>query len=201
MKIYIYLSGSIKKGINDSQNKTYWTGEDINTMNSVLAPRFEPVYLNPSVRNDDLSSTDTAFGRDLLQVYLSDIVFVDARSKKGIGIGAEMMFAKTYGIPVLSIVPEESYYRRTNFEYLGQQIDNWTHPFISGLSDFICSSVNEAAEYVLYNYPFKKGIKNNNHFLECISNYLDSQLHNDREMLELISQDQGLKNKITKIKI
>lgn len=196
MKLFIYLSGSIKKGINDNRKKTFWTQEDINILDEHLSDKFELIFLNPSVRNDDLSDFDSTFGRDLLQVYLSDIVLVDARSKKGIGIGAEMAYAKMQGIPVISIVPEESNYYQSHFEYLGQKIDKWIHPFVNGLSDYLCGSVLSAAKFIEQNYPFENEIKNKEVFDKCILHYIDSQLHKDTGMYDIVLKNEEINQKI-----
>ena len=201
MKLRIYLSGSIKKGENDNSKKSYWTEYEISLLREVLSPKYELEILNPSKRNDNLSDFKSTFGRDLLQVYISDLIIVDARDKKGIGIGSEMTFAKQNGIPVISIVPPNSQYKKTNFEYLGQKIDRWIHPFIGGLSDHIADSVEDAAEYILNNYPFDtSNVKNNDYLYESIMYYLDTQLKVDYEMCNIVKEDSVINRRIEKIR-
>ena len=97
--ISIYLAGNIQK---DHENKSqiYWTEEDRDFLRNELAPK-NISFLNPALRTDDLSDQLSVFGRDMTQVYCSDLVFVDARERRGLGVGAEMMWAKMNRIPLL----------------------------------------------------------------------------------------------------
>ena len=45
--------------------------------------------LNPALRTDDLSDEVSVFGRDMTQVFIADLVFIDARHRRGLGVGAE----------------------------------------------------------------------------------------------------------------
>ncbi len=201
MNLKIYLSGSIKKGDKDESKKSYWTDNDISILRKVLSPRYDLTILNPAVRSDDLSDFKSTFGRDLLQVFASDLIIVDARDKKGLGIGSEMTFAKANGIPVISVTPKNSQYNRTNFEYLGQKMDKWIHPFIGGLSDYMLESVEDAAKFILNNFPFNKSeIKNVDYLYEAMQYYVDTQLKADVEMYNLVKDDVTINERIGKIK-
>src|SRR5882672_8272072 len=105
-KIAIYLAGSIKKG-HERSEETYWTEEDMSLLKMSLA-KYEVSFLNPAFRTDDLSDMKSVFGRDMLQVFSSNVVFVDARDRRGLGVGAEMMFAKLNRIPVITWAPTNS---------------------------------------------------------------------------------------------
>lgn len=85
-KIFIYLSVSIKKSHQESS--LLWTDEHIAYMYKIFHEKgIEVIFLNPSSRSDDLSDEKSLFGRDMLQVYLSNYILVDARARRGIGIG------------------------------------------------------------------------------------------------------------------
>lgn len=72
-EIFIYLSGSIKKS-NAEDRGYYWSLEDIAFMRQEFKNYdIEPVFLNPAQRSDDLSDPQSVFGRDILQVYLSEL--------------------------------------------------------------------------------------------------------------------------------
>lgn len=109
-KIAIYLAGSIKK--DHEKADSYWTEADMNLLRSELHA-YEVFFLNPAFRSDDLSDQRSVFGRDMTQVYCADFVFVDARDRRGLGVGAEMMWAKCNRIPVISWVPKDSHYHKT----------------------------------------------------------------------------------------
>lgn len=104
-KIAIYLAGSIKKG-HEKSDESYWTEEDKIFLKKHLN-HYEVSFLNPAFRTDDLSHQRSVFGRDMLQVFSSNIVFVDARDRRGLGVGAEMMWAKVNAIPVVTWAPKK----------------------------------------------------------------------------------------------
>ncbi len=109
-KISIYLAGNIQKG-HENESLIYWTENDLKKIREVLS--FVKInFLNPAIRNDDLSDQKSTFGRDMLQVYSSDLVLVDARERRGLGVGAEMMWAKMNNIPVVTYAPLESHYNK-----------------------------------------------------------------------------------------
>ena len=115
-KIAIYLAGSIKKA--HETNDTFWSTLDISVLEKSL-DEFEVSFLNPAFRKDDLSDPRSVFGRDMLQVFCSDAVFVDARERRGLGVGAEMMWAKLNRIPVLTWAPKNSHYHKDSPHFLG----------------------------------------------------------------------------------
>lgn len=201
MNLKIYLSGSIKKGDKDESKKSYWTDSDISILQRILCPKYDLTILNPAVRSDDLSDYKSTLGRDLLQVYISDLIIVDARDKKGIGIGSEMTFAKVNAIPVISVSPQDSQYNRINFEYLGQRMDRWIHPFIGGLSDYLVESVEEAATLIINNFPFKETeIRHKDYLYDAMQYYVDTQLKVDTEMYNLVKDDMEINKRISTIK-
>jgi len=199
--IRVYLSGSIQKGNEDATKKSVWTSADIDILQKVLADTMNLSLMNPASRSDDLSDQKSVLGRDLLQVYTSDLVLVDARDRKGIGIGAEMLFAKNYGVPVISVAPPNSQYRKENMDYMGQFLESWTHPFIEGLSDYVADSVNDAALFIRDKYPFGEDlIKNKSIFHDAIRHYIATQFERDTEMYDIVTQDNELFNRIERVK-
>ena len=199
--IRIYLSGSIQKGVGDAVKKSVWTDEDIATLRETLEGVANLSLMNPASRSDDLSDHVSVLGRDLLQVYISDLILVDARDRKGLGVGAEMQFAKDYGIPVISVSPPNSQYRKDILEYLGQVVHDWTHPFVGGLSDYIADSVREAAEYIRDHFPFEGGtIKDRDYLRSSMLHYVNTQFKIDTEMYSLANEDPELLNRIELLK-
>lgn len=75
------------------------------------------------------------------QIQHSDALIVDATNKLGVGVGAEMMLANSLKIPVLTIAPLSSYYRKMP----SLNDDEWIHPFIHGLSNEIFNSFDHCA--------------------------------------------------------
>jgi hypothetical protein len=197
-RVYIYLSGSIKKGKADTRD-SFWTETDQELIRTALAPMLT-AFLNPAVRDDDVTDAVSTYGHDLLQVYCADAVMVDARDRRGIGVGAEMTFAKLHGIPLVAIVRRNSYYFQDELEYLGQRVSPFIHPFVAGPSDFVAESVADAARWVrdIVNAPESR-IKNSETFLDAIKRYVHHSLTRDTPMRDHVTTDTRLRSKIEQL--
>ncbi len=182
--IYIYLAGTIKKSNEDTES--CWLSEHLEILQSLVS-NAKIVFLNPALRSDDLQDQTSVFGRDLFQVFSSHIVLVDAREKRGIGVGSEMMFAKMNRIPVVTWLPLDSHYHRKEIHLLGQDVKNWIHPFIYNLSDFLAPTLESAAvwisSFVKKEIKEIKGIEQITHAIEY---YLSNQLSQDEVMDQLV---------------
>ncbi len=144
--IKIYPAGGIQKGKEDTE-RISWMPEDMELFKKTLLPH-KVMFIDPRYRNDNLNNPLTVLGRDLMAVKISDFVVVDAREKRGLGVGQEMMYAKMKKIPVISVAPRNTYYKRDRLEYLGQDVKNFIHPFLFGSSDAIVENFEEAAKWV-----------------------------------------------------
>jgi len=102
-EVAIYLAGKIQKA-HENPNETYWTEKDQEILRQALSPS-SVYFLNPAIRSDDLSVQKSVFGRDMAQVYSADVIFVDGRERRGLGVGAEMMWAKMNRKPVITLAP------------------------------------------------------------------------------------------------
>lgn len=138
----IYLAGKIQKA-HEANNERYWSSSHINTLEQLI-PGVK--LFNPAHRTDDLSDQKSVFGRDMLQVYNADLILVDARDRRGLGVGAEMLFAKTHSRPVISWAPRGSHYNKEKTELLGVEVNNWVHPFVESLSDAIIERLEDLPE-------------------------------------------------------
>ena len=144
-EISIYLAGSIKKA--HETTNSFWTEDDLDLLQEHLRP-LEVSFLNPALRSDDLSDQKSVFGRDMLQVFCSDVVFVDARDRRGLGVGAEMMWAKMNQVPVVTWAPKNSHYHKDSTHILGVSVENFIHPFVEGLSDKVVENLVEGAAWI-----------------------------------------------------
>lgn len=178
-EIVIFLSGSLKKGSSDSRpNETYWSAEE---EEQIIIGVFgkKVLLLNPARfiihRNDYYAN----FGCDLHFITQSDVILVDLRAKKGIGIGAEMMFAQTQGVTVISICPPNSFYKREFVpDVFGEDLHKWTHPFVHGLSDYIVNNLTEAIETL--NILIKSGsFRKTPNSMNRAINYYKRQIHKE----------------------
>ena len=113
--LQIYLSGSIKKGRFDTRSESeYWSSE--NEHEIARSINRSVVFLNPArtaIRRNDYFVN---YGCDLFMIQESDLVLVDLRTEKGIGVGAELMYAHFIGRPVVGWLPRNSHYKRDYVE-------------------------------------------------------------------------------------
>lgn len=185
-KLSIYFAGTIQKEHEVAESQ--WTREDFQILQNKLLPH-ELIFLNPGKRSDDLSDQTSVFGRDMIQVFLADLIFVDARHRRGLGVGAEMMWAKVHAKPVIILAPNETHYRKSNAEVLGNSIEEYVHPFVHSLSDAIVSSVEEGAAWILHwiNHEGPE-VKDLTSIYEAMRYYQHTQYNHDYPMRELIQE-------------
>ena len=197
-KISLYLAGSIRKGHEKPDGEFYWTEEDMAQIRKALG-EYEVSFLNPAFRSDNLSDQRSVFGRDMTQVYCSDVVFVDARNRRGLGVGAEMMWAKFHKIPVVTLAPKDTHYNKTKTSLLGVPVENWIHPFIESLSDAIVDHLEEGAEWIrkfVNNTAERKGV---DYILGAMEYYRDTQLMSDEPMQTLIAENPKIHERIFEV--
>ncbi len=196
--IAIYLAGSIQKG-HEKSGDTYWTSEDMEALKKAL-PEFTLSFLNPAARSDDLNDQRSVFGRDMLQVFSSDVVFVDARERRGLGVGAEMMWAKVNHIPVVTLAPRDSHYSKTETTLLGVAVKNWVHPFVESLSDCIAEDLEDGARWIRSTMSEPRSIKGIESVRSAMRYYIDNQLEMDAPMRDLILANAELTEKVEKLR-
>jgi hypothetical protein len=198
-KISIYLAGSIKKD-HEKADESFWTDDDMAFLKKEL-PEFKLSFLNPAFRADDLSDQRSVFGRDMTQVFCSDVVFVDARDRRGLGVGAEMMWAKFHKIPVVTLAPKNSHYNKSKTTLLDVPVENWIHPFVESLSDAIVNNLSEGALWIKrFITDSALQVKGIDYIQSAMHYYRDSQLPHDEPMNVLIGANQKLHDRIWKSK-
>ena len=140
MIVRIYLCGSVKKGLADDRpTGEFWLPEHERVIARAVIGAVE--LLNPSKTKISRQDYFVNFGCDIFLVRSSHLVIADLRSEKGIGVGAELMFARQAGIPVVSWLPPNSHYRRDLSDVFGEDLRDWVHPFAFALSDYIEDSL------------------------------------------------------------
>lgn len=196
-KIAIYLAGSIKKG-HENSNDSYWTETDKAFLKKALSS-YEVSFLNPSFRSDDLSDQRSVFGRDMLQVFCSDLVFVDARDRRGLGVGAEMMWAKLHKLPVITLAPKNTHYHKRDTTLLGVPVTDWIHPFVESLSDVIVENLHEGTAYIeRFMSDSSLPIKDIAYIESAMHHYRATQLHSDIPMKNLLDNSPELEMRVRK---
>ena len=72
-----------------------------------------------------------------------DLVIVNAEEKLGVGTSQEMVIAKYFKKPVITIIPKGSHHRKKDVDFHGKIISDWIHPFIHSFSDLIFEDIQE----------------------------------------------------------
>lgn len=196
--IAIYLAGSIKKA-HERSDDTYWGEADMQFLRNCLKD-YEILFLNPAFRTDNLSDQRSVFGRDMLQVFSSDVVFVDARDRRGLGVGAEMMWAKYNNIPVVTLAPKDSHYNKSHTTLLDIPVVDWVHPFVESLSDHIVENLSEGAEWIRKMAESPLPVKGIDYVKSAMKYYMEMQLHHDVPMNTLINSCNILVERLGKVR-
>ena len=150
--LWIYLAGSIRKGRSDNrQSSMFWEEADEEKLVHSM-PHIDIRLLHPGKVRIDRADSLNNFGSDITLLSASDVVLADLRARRGIGVGAEMMYASLNGIPVICICPTEGHYRRALVEDLaGEDVHNWTRPFVAGLATVVVEELDGAVRFLRAN--------------------------------------------------
>ncbi|MFG1814206.1 hypothetical protein ACGFIF_10615 [Kribbella sp. NPDC049174] len=140
----VYCSGSIVKGTAEA-NRLCWTDNERDEVRQGASPR-EVVFLNPDDPITDPDNTLGQFGRDMYQVMLASAVIVDARERRGLGIGVEMAAAAAFDTPVIFVAPRNSKYRSDLLEYRGASVKNYVHPHVASLANCVVDDFFDAGQ-------------------------------------------------------
>lgn len=187
MKVSVYCSGSITKGSRD-RGKLTWSDTERMEVAKGAAPH-EVVFLNPDDPITDPGNILGQFGRDMYQVMIATAVVVDARERRGLGIGVEMAAAAAFGTPVVTVAPPNSKYRADLLEYRGATVRDYVHPHVAALSaavveDFLRAGEALAALVEAGGVPATGDVPG--WLGGAISEYRHNVLHGDVPMLEAL---------------
>lgn len=111
MAFKICLLGSIPKGDDERKGWTDWK-----TKYKLVLLQLNDVEFADGDDWKDETKPLLLFGHDANLVKISDIVIVNAESKIGAGTAQEMVIAKYFSRPVITILPQDTHHRRSNGE-------------------------------------------------------------------------------------
>ena len=113
------------------------------------------------------------FGHDANLIKNSDLLIVNAEKKLGAGTAQEMVIAKYFSKPVLTVLPKDTHHRKSNIGFNGKLIEDWIHPFILTMSDLVVENISEAIDWIktYKKSPKSKKIKNITIIDEAIEAY------------------------------
>lgn len=184
MQFVVYCSGSIQKGAND-KGKLCWTDRE-RTAVALGAKPAVVQFLNPDDPAADMSDTAALFGRDMYQVKTADAIIVDARERRGIGIGIEMLASRVVGSLLVVVAPHDSYYRQSNVTYRGSTVADYVHPHVAILADGIVETFEQAGAWLRDHKTNGTRPKGIDAVYEAISAYEKRMLPGDQPMLDVL---------------
>jgi len=135
----IYLAGYIPKGDEEAKTFDNWRAR----YQQVLEQAFDATFIDPEAEHPDEGDAMSVVGSDSKHIQSSDLVVVYAEEQLGVGTSQEMVIAKYFKKPVITVLPKDTFHRRSNIMFNGTAIDDWVHPFIRVFSDFVVESVND----------------------------------------------------------
>jgi hypothetical protein len=125
------------------------------------------------------------FGRDMYQVQAADFVVVDARARRGIGIGIEILASRVFCRPLIVVAPPDSHYRQKDLQFRGGIVQDYVHPHIAVLADAIVDDFAQAGLWIKDFFTNPKHIKCTDDIQAAIDAYKHRALHRDAPMLQL----------------
>ena len=186
MVVSVYCAGGVKKGEQD-EGKLIWGPEEQSALERGAAP-IEVVFLSPNERADDVSDAFTVFGRDHYQVQVADYCVIDARQRRGIGVGIEMLSAKRFSKPLVVVAPPESHYRRARLVYLGGEVNDYVHAHMYGLADVIVDDFEQVGEWIRQYAGNPIPVKDASVVDDAIAEYRARQLQHDEPMRAVLTK-------------
>ena len=187
MTFSVYCSGSIVKGSSD-EKKLCWSEAERRDVLTGAAAKI--VFLNPDDPITDPRNTLGQFGRDMYQVMTATAVIVDARERRGLGIGVEMAAAATFGTPIIFVAPRNSKYRSDQLEYRDAVIRDYVHPHAASLATVVVDDFVSAGQALLKVAESRPGIRRPvpSWLQAAISEYETNVLEGDSPMLEALNE-------------
>jgi hypothetical protein len=172
MTLKICLIGSIPKGDDVRKNWKDWKVEYKEKLSQIPGVEFT----DGDVWRDETKSLQLV-GHDAHLVKTADIIIVNSEKKLGAGTAQEMVIAKYFSRPVISILPKDTHHRKSNIVFDGTKIDDWIHPFLLTFSDLVVEKIDDCIEWIkeFSKNPESKKIKDITIIDEAINSYLDEK--------------------------
>jgi hypothetical protein len=182
MRIVIYCSGGIQKG--RSAKKVLWSEVERNELAESARP-LDCLFFTP----DDevpLEDSEALFGRDMYQLSRANFVVVDARERRGIGIGIEVLAAKMLKIPLVVVAPPNSHYRHDHLAFRGGSVSNYLHPHLSVLADCVADDFAGAGAWIRMATADGYDPKDQGVVMQAVTTYKRRLLPHDPRMIQML---------------
>lgn len=144
------------------------------------------VFLSPGDPLPKNSVSTTVFGRELYQLALADCVVIDARQKRGLGIGVELAVARLLEKPVVSVVPPDSHYRPGTVRYRGIRVAEYVHPHLDALSDVIVNTFSDAGAWLQVFFDERRSAKTSASISNALRMYVEDVLPHDSVVVRIV---------------
>jgi hypothetical protein len=173
MKFKVFLAGSVPKGDDERKQWTDWKANYKNVLSQVDNVEF----VDGDTWKDD-TKPFLLFGHATNLVKNADIIIVNAEKKIGnsIGVGTaqEIIIAKYFSRPVITILPKNTHHRRSNIVFNDSLIFDWISPFLLSTSDLVVENIHDVLPWIkeYMEYPKNKEIKNISVIDDAITAYL-----------------------------
>lgn len=138
----IYLAGNIPKGDDETKSFEDWRGR----YQEILGKIFQAEFITPKAGEVDETDALLVVGKDSRSIKISDLVVVNCEDRLGAGTAMELVIAKYLKKPVVTVIPKDTYHRRSNLQFNGVLVQDWAHPFVKAFSDFVLDKVEDVAE-------------------------------------------------------
>ena len=135
----IYLAGSIPKSDEEAATQLNWREHYI----EILKPLFGAEFIIPKVGEVDEADHLLVLGKDSRSIKISDLIIVNAEDRLGAGTAMELVIAKYFSKPVVTVLPKDTYHRRSNMVFNGESMEDWMHPFVAAFSDFVVEKIED----------------------------------------------------------
>lgn len=136
----IYLAGTVPKGDKEAESFINWRTK----WGEVLLKVFEDAQIiDPYDPNLDEGDFLQVVGENFGHIKRASLIIINAEEKIGAGTAMEMVAAKYFKKPVITVLPRDTHHRRSNVVFNEKIVEDWIHPFIWHFSDFIVESVDE----------------------------------------------------------
>ncbi|MDD5726672.1 MAG: hypothetical protein PHC53_04710 [Patescibacteria group bacterium] len=143
MSLKICLLGSLPKGDEARKNWTDWKIDYKNRLS--VMPDIE--FTDGDAWTDE-SRPFELVGHDSYIIKTADLIIVNAENKLGAGTAQEMIIAKYFKKPVITILPKDTHHRKSKIVFNGELIDDWIHPFILTFSDLLVEDLTDCIGWI-----------------------------------------------------
>jgi len=136
----IYLAWNVPKWDNEEKVFHNWRKDYENFLKKFFP---EASFIDPFDRNLDEKDFFSVFWFDCNHIKTSDLIIINSEWTLWVWTSQEMVIAKYFKKPVITILPKGSKHRKININFNWKKVEDWIHPFLFSFSDFIIEDLKE----------------------------------------------------------